>query len=211
MRVWIAFVMLIVATPGYAQTTMGSTSGASSMVDINSPANTTAHLITTPTVAAPGLAAAGIETCLGSTSGGLSLMGGGITFGSTKVDEGCTIRLLARQLFAFGLHKAAVALMCQDQRVAEAMAVAGSPCPAAPDGGEHVAGIAPASTTLPQQVGESAAESAPAAMTSGGYILDLKHAAIDQPVQATIHVASAPPAAPSSEPQAWFDRASNIN
>ncbi len=113
------------------------------MVDINSPANTTAHVITTPTVAAPGLAAAGIETCLGSASGGLSLMGGGFTFGATKVDEGCTVRLLSRQLFAFGLHKAAVALMCQDERVAAAMEVAGSPCPSFPvDGGEHVADAA---------------------------------------------------------------------
>jgi hypothetical protein len=68
--------MLTFATPVYAQTIMGSTSGASSMVDISSPASTTAHVITTPTVAAPGLAAAGIETCLGSASGGLSVMGG---------------------------------------------------------------------------------------------------------------------------------------
>lgn len=56
-------------------------------------------------------------------------MGGGLTFGSTRVDDGCTIRLLARQLFAFGLQKAAVALMCQDERVAEAMEVSGSTCP----------------------------------------------------------------------------------
>ena len=56
-------------------------------------------------------------------------MGGGVTFGSTKVDEGCTIRLLARQLYAFGFQKAAVALMCQEARVAIAMNDAGSPCP----------------------------------------------------------------------------------
>jgi hypothetical protein len=80
-------------------------------------------------VVAPGLTAAGVETCLGSTAGGISLMGGGFTFGSTKVDEGCTIRLLARQLYAFGFQKAAVALMCQDERVAAAMFAAGSPCP----------------------------------------------------------------------------------
>ncbi len=56
-------------------------------------------------------------------------MGGGVTFGTTKVDDGCTIRLLSRQLFAFGLQKAAVALMCQDDRVAAAMAAAGTFCP----------------------------------------------------------------------------------
>jgi hypothetical protein len=131
MRCLIFLAILTITTPVYAQT-LGSTSGATSSVDITNPTNpnSTNHLITTPTVVAPGLAAAGIETCLGSASGGLSVMGGGLTFGSTMVDSGCTIRLLSRQLFAFGFQKAALALMCQDQRVAAAMNAAGSTCPA---------------------------------------------------------------------------------
>ena len=133
MRLLVAFAVVAASTPVCAQT-MGSTSGASSSIEITNPATTTStnRLITPPTVVAPGLAAAGMETCLGSSAGGVSLMGGGVTFGTTRVDEGCSIRLLARQLFAFGLQKAAVALMCQDERVAMAMDVAGSPCPAAP-------------------------------------------------------------------------------
>ena len=102
------------------------------MTDPPAPTSTATRLTTTPTVVAPGLAAAGVETCLGSTAGGLSLMGGGFTFGSTRVDEGCTIRLLARQLFAFGLQKAAIAVMCQEERVAIAMFAVGTPCPAPP-------------------------------------------------------------------------------
>jgi len=131
MRLCIAFMALFVATPVLAQN-LGSTSGASSAINISNPSDITTRLITPPTVVAPGLAAAGIETCLGSSSGGLSLMGGGLTFGSTRVDDGCTIRLLARQLFAFGFQKAAVALMCQDERVSVAMEAAGTFCPAAP-------------------------------------------------------------------------------
>jgi hypothetical protein len=186
MRLWIAFVFLAVTTPVYAQT-LGSTSGASSMVDISSPASTTTRLITTPTIAAPGLAAAGIETCLGSTAGGLSLMGGGITFGSTKVDEGCTIRLLARQLYAFGFQKAALALMCQDGHVVLAMDEVGSPCP-----------------------GQSPQTGAPLAFmptdrsASGGYMLDLNPAEAADSVQ----VSDAAPVSPRE--QAWFDRASDI-
>ena len=128
MRLFVILAALTITSPSYSQT-LGSTSGASSAINISNPASTTNRLITTSTVVPPGLAAAGVETCLGSASGGLSLMGGGLTFGSTKVDEGCTIRLLARQLYAFGLQKAAVALMCQDERVAIAMDDAGSPCP----------------------------------------------------------------------------------
>jgi hypothetical protein len=56
-------------------------------------------------------------------------MGGGFTFGTTTVDEGCTIRLLARQLYAFGFQHAALALMCEDKHVIVAMYAAGSPCP----------------------------------------------------------------------------------
>jgi len=133
MRLWLILLALTITTPVYAQT-LGSTSGASSAINISNPANTKSRLITTPTVVAPGLAAAGVETCLGSTSAGLSVMGGGLTFGSTMVDSGCTIRLLARQLFAFGFQKAALALMCQDQRVAAAMDATGTPCPDAPAG-----------------------------------------------------------------------------
>src|SRR5580704_1523984 len=119
MRLLMAFVLLTVATPVFAQAS-GSSSGSTASVNITNPANanSTTHLITTPTVVAPGLAAAGVETCLGSASAGLSVMGGGLTYGSTMVDSGCTIRLLARQLFAFGFQRAAVALMCQDGRVA---------------------------------------------------------------------------------------------
>jgi hypothetical protein len=46
------------------------------------------------------------------------------------VDSGGTIRLLAWQLFAFGLQKAALALMCQEGRVVAAMDATGSSCPA---------------------------------------------------------------------------------
>ena len=135
MRLCIAFMALSISTPVFAQT-LGSTSGASSAINISNPASTTStnRLITPPTVVAPGLAAAGIETCLGSSSGGLSLMGGGLTFGSTRVDDGCTIRLLARQLYAFGFQKAAVALMCQDERVTVAMEAAGTLCPSSSSG-----------------------------------------------------------------------------
>jgi hypothetical protein len=120
--------LLAMTAPTYAQTT----SGASSSVNISNPPSTDSktRLITVPTVVAPGLAAAGVETCLGSATRGMSLMGLGFTFGRTTPDEGCAIRLTARQLFAFGFRRAAIALMCQDTRVAEAMASVGEFCPA---------------------------------------------------------------------------------
>lgn len=53
MRLRLALAILTITSPVYAQT-MGSSSGASSSVDINSPSTSTNRLITTPTIAAPG-------------------------------------------------------------------------------------------------------------------------------------------------------------
>jgi len=61
---------------------------------------------------AMGLAAAGLETCLGSASGGLSLAGFGAVGGSTYTDEGCQARLDSRTLWSYGLKGAAVARLC---------------------------------------------------------------------------------------------------
>jgi hypothetical protein len=129
MRMWALLALpLLIVSPVCAQT-IGTTSGSTAVINSSEPASTTSRVISAPTVVAPGLAAAGVETCLGSASGGLSAMGGGFTFGTTTVDEGCSIRLLARQLYAFGFQKAALALMCEDQHVVAAMSAAGSPCP----------------------------------------------------------------------------------
>ena len=65
-----------------------------------------------PAAYAPGLSAAGLETCLGSISGGGSAIGWGATFGTTVPDPGCNARLDARTLWSFGLKQAAVARLC---------------------------------------------------------------------------------------------------
>jgi hypothetical protein len=220
MRIPIAFVLLIVASPAYAQT-LGSSSGATSSVNVGSnPATTTTHLITAPTVAAPGLAAAGIETCLGSAAGGLSLMGGGLTFGSTKVDQGCTIRLLSRQLYAFGFHKAALALMCQDEHVALAMSAAGSPCPAPPAAPSQVFSMLPADPPVPSLADSSEAlamadaDPTPTSSIKPGEPLSILPAKETPPPDTgnrPVHISFAPVQPFSQEEEAWFDRASNVN
>jgi hypothetical protein len=195
MRMCIVLITLTMTTPVFAQSS-GSSSGASSVVDINNPSSSTTRLITTPTIAAPGLAAAGVETCLGSSAGGLSLMGGGFTFGSTRVDDGCTIRLLSRQLYAFGFQKAAVALMCEDDHVAIAMAEVGSPCPARPVEVSNAA-AQPAQTYFDQATTGSLRQSDPEP--------------VQQSVQESINLVFAPVSPSSEEERRWFDRASNMN
>ena len=83
------------------------------------PANQT--LKNVPSVFAPGLAAAGLETCLGSISGGGAFVGTGFSFGTTIPDPSCAARLDARTLWSMGLKKAAVARLCLNGDIYRAM------------------------------------------------------------------------------------------
>ena len=74
-----------------------------------------------PSVFAPGLAAAGLETCLGSISGGGAVVGTGFSFGASIPDPGCAARLDARTLWSFGLKKAALARLCLNDDIYRAM------------------------------------------------------------------------------------------
>ena len=74
-----------------------------------------------PSIVAPGLAAAGLVTCLGSVSGGGAFVGTGFSFGTTIPDPGCAARLDARTLWSMGLKKAAVARLCLSGDIYRAM------------------------------------------------------------------------------------------
>ena len=74
-----------------------------------------------PSVFAPGLAAAGLETCLGSVSGGGAFVGTGFGFGTSIPDPSCAARLDARTLWSMGLKKAAVARLCLNGDIYRAM------------------------------------------------------------------------------------------
>jgi len=83
------------------------------------PANQTVKNV--PSMVAPGLTAAGLETCLGSVSGGGAFVGTGFSFGTTIPDAGCAARLDARTLWSMGLKKAAVARLCLTGDIYRAM------------------------------------------------------------------------------------------
>jgi hypothetical protein len=112
----------------------GGTGGTSSATITNTtPANTTSNITenqnlsgtqtlrNVPAVFAPGLTAAGLETCLGSVSGGGSIVGFGATFGTTIPDPGCAARLDARTLWSFGLRRAAIARLCLMEEIRRSM------------------------------------------------------------------------------------------
>jgi hypothetical protein len=81
-----------------------------------------------PSVFAPGMSAAGIESCNGSISLGGAAVGGGGALGFPWQDGPCNKRLNARTLWAFGQHEAAVQVLCQDDELATAMVASGIRC-----------------------------------------------------------------------------------
>lgn len=108
---------------GIAKSTSQSISGQGGNATITSnstvPAEQTVKNV--PGVIAPGLSAAGLETCLGSVSGGGAFVGTGFSFGTTIPDPGCAARLDARTLWSMGLKKAAVARLCLNPDINRAM------------------------------------------------------------------------------------------
>ena len=107
--------------------TVNNTNNPTAAIITNNPANQTittqgtTSVRTVPSVFAPGLAAAGIESCLGSVSGGGSWLGTGITLGGSVPDTSCSARLDARTLWSFGLKKAAVARLCLNTDIYRSM------------------------------------------------------------------------------------------
>jgi hypothetical protein len=97
----------------------GGNSRATIVQNTNVPASQS--ITNVPTTFAPGLSAAGIETCLGSVSGGGSWLGTGISLGGTIPDPGCATRLDARTLWSMGLKKAAVARLCLNSDIYRSM------------------------------------------------------------------------------------------
>jgi hypothetical protein len=106
-----------------------SNAGNAQNITFNSTAPSKQTLKTTPTVYAPALTTTLTETCMGSTSGGISVLGVGGTLGTTWNDTQCVRRLNAREMAqTLGDRDAARALLCQDKDVAAAYAAVGQSC-----------------------------------------------------------------------------------
>ena len=82
-----------------------------------------------PTAAAPSFSAQSQDVCATGASGGIQTFGLGISGGKSFRDLNCERIKLAKGLNDFGMKVASIALLCQDERVFEAMINAGTPCP----------------------------------------------------------------------------------
>lgn len=82
-----------------------------------------------PTAVAPGITSMNSDLCAVGVSGAAQTQILGIAIGSTFVDKNCERLKLSKTLYDMGMKVAAVATLCQDERVFTAMMNAGTPCP----------------------------------------------------------------------------------
>ena len=144
----VLFVLLAFAKPAYPGSTQTNTSGSNTAIEggytstatttyqSGSSSNTTSTTNSTsnvksapPTSSAPSYNSMTQDVCAVGISGGVQTFGFGISGGKHAIDKNCERLKLARILNDFGMKVAAVAILCQDERVFESMIQAGTPCP----------------------------------------------------------------------------------
>ena len=82
-----------------------------------------------PSAIAPAVTSINNDLCVTGNSGAVQTQIFGLAIGTTTRDFNCERIKLAKNLFDMGMKVAAVATLCQDRRVFDAMMDAGTPCP----------------------------------------------------------------------------------
>ena len=106
----------------------GSSSDTTSTTT-NTTNNSNNTKVPVPTASAPSMSAYSQDICATGQSAGVQTPVVGFSSGSTVRDMNCERMKLSKLLNDYGMKVAAVAILCQDPRVFEAMEQAGTPCP----------------------------------------------------------------------------------
>ena len=148
MRTLAILFMLLFTSFAYAGSTQTNTSGSNTAIEggytstatttyesgsssSSTTTNTTNSDIKSspPSASAPSYNSMTQDVCAVGVSAGVQTFGFGVSGGKHVIDKNCERLKLARILNDFGMKVAAVAILCQDERVFESMIQAGTPCP----------------------------------------------------------------------------------
>jgi len=146
MKLLVVLFTLLFTTLAYAGSTQSNVSGSNTAIEGGYTSSTTyqsgsssnsttsnttnSNIRSAPSSAyAPGVNSSGIDVCSTGASMGVQTFGFGLSGSKYFRDENCERIKLSRQLDSMGMKVAAVALLCQDERVFFAMEQAGTPCP----------------------------------------------------------------------------------
>jgi hypothetical protein len=118
-------------TGGYTSTTTNNNDGQTNTTTNTTTNNSTTNGSDVPVNSAnsPSYSAMSQDVCSMGISGSVSTLGFGVSGGKHVRDLNCERIKLSKVLYDYGMKVAAVSLLCQDERVFEAMLMAGTPCP----------------------------------------------------------------------------------
>ena len=118
-------------TGGYTSTTTNNNDGQTNTTTSTTTNNSTTNGSDVPVNSAnsPSFSAMSQDVCSTGISGSVSTLGLGVSAGKHVRDLNCERIKLAKVLFDFNMKIGAISLLCQDERVFEAMLMAGTPCP----------------------------------------------------------------------------------
>jgi len=147
-KILISLFAILFATNVWAGSTQSNVSGSNTAIEGNyssessttyesgSSSSTTTSSTTNsniksapPSSNAPSYNSMTQDVCAVGASVGIQTFGVGLSGGKHFIDKNCERLKLARILNDFGMKVAAVAILCQDERVFESMIQAGTPCP----------------------------------------------------------------------------------
>jgi hypothetical protein len=119
-----------VNTSTSTNTNVNKNENSGTMTNINKNETTVKQISPPPTAVAPAMMSGGnSDLCTTGTSGAVQTQILGVSSGGTVRDLNCERLKNAKVLYDMGMKVAAVATLCQDRRVFDAMWNAGTPCP----------------------------------------------------------------------------------
>ena len=118
-------------TGGYQSTTTNNNDGQTNTTTSTTTNTTTTNGSDVPvnSANAPSYSSMSQDVCSMGVSGSVSTLGFGASVGKHIRDLNCERIKLSKVLYDYGMKVAAVSILCQDERVFEAMQMAGTPCP----------------------------------------------------------------------------------
>jgi hypothetical protein len=124
----LAVLLFVMATSSAMADPIVTESTSNSTTDSTSNSTTTVKS-PPPTAVAPAITVINNDVCATAASGAVQTQILGISMGGTVRDMNCERIKLSKNLYDMGMKVAAVATLCQDERVFQSMIDAGTPCP----------------------------------------------------------------------------------
>ena len=128
-KIIVSAILAVAGASAFGQTTDNTIRTDSTSRSITENNSTTTVKSPPPTAVAPAVTTINNDVCAVAASGAVQTQILGFSMGGTRRDLNCERIKLSKNLFDMGMKVAAVATLCQDERVFAAMLAAGTPCP----------------------------------------------------------------------------------